>query len=522
MASKGLGAAFLALAVLATGAGQSLAEALTPLESQGRDIFFGGRGADGKPLWAKIGPAGSKMPASAVPCANCHGPDGAGRPEGGVEPPAITWATLTKPYGHRHRDRAHPPFNAESFGRALAEGIDPAGNRLNPVMPRFDLSESDLAALIAYLKRLESDFGPGVSETGIRIGTVLPVTGPAAELGMTAQGLLSAYFDDLNRLGGIHGRKVTLLSVDAGKTPMETVANAQRLVDEGNLLALIGVYAEQAEPAMARLAKKSGIPLVGMFGYFPRGSGIVNPMTFHLFPPLADQARALLDHSAANRPGKHRAILAVDSAVAAEAIGTALARQAERHGWDIDSVVLSDGDGEAAKLAGQIMDDKVDTVFWFAGGRQLAGFAEAAAAKGLSPEILGPGYLADKTLFAARMKHGFALSLVYPASPSDRKPEARSYMDRLMTPLGLTGYHLSVQAQAFAAAEILTEGLRRAGRSLRRETLVNALEGLQGFDTGLLRPVSFGPNRRIATMGAYVVRFEGGEGPAGPEWVALD
>jgi hypothetical protein len=55
---------------------------------------------------------------------------------------------------------------------------------------------------------------------------------------------------------------------------------------------------------------------------------------------------------------------------------------------------------------------------------------------------------------------------------------------------------------------VLVEGMRRTGRNLSRERLVAALEGLYDFETGLLRPLRYGPNRRVGTLGAYVVSVD--------------
>jgi hypothetical protein len=61
----------------------------------------------------------------------------------------------------------------------------------------------------------------------------------------------------------------------------------------------------------------------------------------------------------------------------------------------------------------------------------------------------------------------------------------------------LGSQHLTAQISAYSAAEILTEGLRTAGRELARERLIDALERLSGFDTGLMPKVSYGPNSWI-------------------------
>jgi hypothetical protein len=60
-------------------------------------------------------------------------------------------------------------------------------------------------------------------------------------------------------------------------------------------------------------------------------------------------------------------------------------------------------------------------------------------------------------------------------------------------------------------AVVLVEGLKRAGRALSRERLVSSLEALHAFETGLSPPVTFGPDRRVGVLGAYVVEVD----PAG-------
>ena len=64
-----------------------------------------------------------EVPASAVPCAGCHGRDGKGKPEGGVTPSDLTWTALTRPYGVTHPGgRKHPPYDARLLKRAVSMG----------------------------------------------------------------------------------------------------------------------------------------------------------------------------------------------------------------------------------------------------------------------------------------------------------------------------------------------------------------------------------------------------------------
>jgi hypothetical protein len=75
-----------------------------------------------------------------------------------------------------------------------------------------------------------------------------------------------------------------------------------------------------------------------------------------------------------------------------------------------------------------------------------------------------------------------------------------------------------------AAAKILVYGLERSGKNLSREKLVTTLEGLYEFDTGLMPRLTFGPNRRIGSMGAYIVTIDPEKKlfPATVEWIAAE
>jgi len=70
---------------------------------------------------------------------------------------------------------------------------------------------------------------------------------------------------------------------------------------------------------------------------------------------------------------------------------------------------------------------------------------------------------------------------------------------------GLPRDHLQGQVAALAAAKLLVEGLRGAGRTLSRQKLEAAIEALYRYDTGLTPPLTYGPNRRIGARGAHIM-----------------
>lgn len=137
-------------------------------DTNGERIYLTGTSANG-PISYSGGDFGgmmggqSMMGNSQLACVDCHGPEGRG---GGalmhmaqVNAPDIRWSTLTEAEAGEHGDEAehgmeHPPYDEASFKRAVTQSVDPGGDTLDPLMPRWQMSDQDLTDLIAYLKRL--------------------------------------------------------------------------------------------------------------------------------------------------------------------------------------------------------------------------------------------------------------------------------------------------------------------------------------------------------------------------------
>src|SRR5271166_1629160 len=173
---------------------------------RGRRIYTMGRSPVGRPITARIGD-GPAVPAAALPCVQCHGEDGRGRPEGDVTPANIAWSALTPPYGLTRPDgQNRPPYSPALFARAIALGFDSAGRPLGPTMPRYQIDAADAADLVAFLRRL--DDGPadaGVSADLVRIGL-------APGLSPLASRAVAAAIEVVNRGGGVFRRRLELVA----------------------------------------------------------------------------------------------------------------------------------------------------------------------------------------------------------------------------------------------------------------------------------------------------------------------
>src|SRR5215216_2383219 len=152
---------------------QPVRRPLSTEEKRGKAFYLRGESSSGQEITAMMGEI--DVPATTLTCAGCHGVRGEGKTEGGVTAGNMTWSFLTKPYGHSDEGgRKHQAFSETSFTRLLTSGLDPAGNKLAVAMPTYRMPQEDMANLIAYLKRIETDTDPGVTDSSIVLGTVLP------------------------------------------------------------------------------------------------------------------------------------------------------------------------------------------------------------------------------------------------------------------------------------------------------------------------------------------------------------
>jgi mono/diheme cytochrome c family protein len=188
---------------------------LTESEKRGKQIYVTGESGAGD-IIAVMGSGDIEIPAAALTCANCHGLKGEGTSEGGLVPPPITWSALTEPGKSPLTNRDRPAYNEATLTRSISHAIDPTGKRFHPGMPYYNMTEGQMADLIAYLKVLgtAAEAEPGLGEDYIKVGAALPLSGPLATIGEDIKAALEAYFKEINSQGGIYNRRLELAVED--------------------------------------------------------------------------------------------------------------------------------------------------------------------------------------------------------------------------------------------------------------------------------------------------------------------
>ena len=155
----------------------------------------------------------------------------------------------------------------------------------------------------------EKNYGPGVSDTEIRIGQTISYSGPNSSLGTIGR-VTSAYYRMINEQGGINGRKINFLSLDDGYSPPKTAELARRLVEQDKVLGIFGSLGTATNYAMQRYLNDRKVP------QFFTWSGVARMRDPHAFPwtiggdlAFVNETKAFARYVLETRPSAKVAVL---------------------------------------------------------------------------------------------------------------------------------------------------------------------------------------------------------------------
>jgi branched-chain amino acid transport system substrate-binding protein len=121
------------------------------------------------------------------------------------------------------------------------------------------------AALGAVSLVMPAHAEDGVSADTIVFGQAAVLEGPAAALGTGMRLGLNAAFDEINAKGGVHGRKIKLISVNDGYEPDRAIAATKKLIEDDKVFALVGAVGTPTSAAAQPIATAAKVPFMGAF-----------------------------------------------------------------------------------------------------------------------------------------------------------------------------------------------------------------------------------------------------------------
>ncbi len=165
------------------------------------------------------------------------------------------------------------------------------------------------ALLLALPAAAQKKYGPGASDTEIKIGNTMPYSGPASAYAAIGKSE-AAYFNKINAEGGINGRKINFISLDDGYSPPKTVEQVRKLVEQDEVLLVFQPLGTPSNSAIQQYMNAKKVPqLFVATGATKWGDPQHFPWTMGGQPSYQAEARIYVKYLLENKPDAKIGIL---------------------------------------------------------------------------------------------------------------------------------------------------------------------------------------------------------------------
>lgn len=320
------------------------------------------------------------------------------------------------------------------------------------------------------------------------LGQSLPLSGPSAQLGLDYRRGAMAWFDAVNERGGIHGRRIRLISLDDQYEPDRTLENTRRLLDRQDLLALFGYVGTPTTKVALPLIEKAAVPLVAPM----TGASLLRRpelrMVFNLRASYRGEIAAIVDEMV--RDANHRiAVVYQDDAFGQDGLEGALVAL-RRHGLKpVVTATVERNSDQVGSAVRRLMDVNPNGVVVVSAYVSSAALATAMREKGSRAQIMNVSFVGTKALQQAMpvsVSNGIGVAQVVPFPWNRWIPVVAEYQRLMRLNSEDQGFGFT-SLEGFLAARLITDALDRAGPDPTRDSLVKAMESIRDLDLGGFR-----------------------------------
>lgn len=362
---------------------------------------------------------------------------------------------------------------------------------------------SALAAALPFAARAE----PGVGDGEIVLGYTGALTGPLASNGIAIRDGTTAMLDRVNEGGGIGGRKLRLLSEDNAYSAPQALSAVRRMMANGGIFTLINTHATpQISAVLPYMLEQQKIPVFGGFGGLIEWFEPPRPGLFGLYPFGEDQGRALGRWAVAD--GKRKLLVLYIEGNVYQRSGQAVAAGARDATVELQGIKF--GTSDYAPVAIRIGQAKPDAVVVMLSEFETVLLVKELKAQGLATSLYPWVPTVTQSLLAtggANMEGIKATAMIQ--SPTADTPAIRQYRTDMAksTPSAKPEFF---SLFGYGVTAIYVEALRRMQGAPTHAALIDVVETLENFETGIFAPVSFSAERHQGTRALFKAMVKNG------------
>src|SRR6266542_3171324 len=340
-----------------------------------------------------------------------------------------------------------------------------------------------------------------VAADPVKIGLILPLTGPFASTGRQTQAAVRLY---MQRNGDtVAGRKIELIvKDDTGLAPETTKRIAQDLIVQEKVSIIAGFGLTPLALATAPVATEAKVPMIVMCA----GTSIIpqrSPFIVRTGFTLPQNTAPIADWAAKNKIKKVVTIV-TDYAPGLESEKVFLKRFGDAGGTIPDSIRSPLANPDFAPFLQRAKDAKPDALFVFVPSGQGTAVMKQFAERGLKDAgiaLIGPGDVVDDDILDTIGAPALGVITSFHYSAAHPSPENKAYVDAFMKANnGMRPNFMSVGG--YDGMHLIYEALKKAGPNATGEQLVEAMKGMKW--TSPRGPMSIDPATRQPIQNVYL------------------
>lgn len=365
-------------------------------------------------------------------------------------------------------------------------------------------------------------------EDKILIGMSAAFSGPSRDLGFELYNGMNAYFEHVNKKGGVNGKRIELIAYDDGYNPIPAINNTLRLIDKDSVFVLLGYVGTPTVTRVLPLLKLYEDRNVYLFfpftGAEPQRKPPYDQFVFNLRPSYAQETAGLVQKFI--EAGRSKIAVFYQADAYGRSGWDGVRQELKKQGLEIAAeATYRRGDEYSSSYEEQveiIKNSGADAVISIGAYEASAGFVRDAREGGLDVPIANVSFVGSESMLELLLQEGerngkdytqgLINSEVVPNFLDESIPAVKEYREIMSvytpkTPPTLVfedeldhfpdnkrGKYGFVGFEGFLNAKILTEVLTRLGDYQDKNKISDTVDNISDFDLGLDETASFGPD----------------------------